>query len=253
MLGVVLFGARLHRIVLRKRGVIVLFHRVDDIDPGNPLECSPAQFEAFCEFFKRSFDVISLTELLDRLEAGADLGGTLVITFDDGYLDNRLVAAPILHRLSLPACFFVTTGFIGTTTTTWWDAERGIAPPWMAWSHVKDLVKMGFEVGAHTVNHVDLGQVHGEQARAEIADSGRHLQRELGLPVPLFSYPYGRHEQITQANRSTVRTLGFRCCLSAFGGIVRSGSDPYELRRMPVTPGYVSPHELGWEILRAGY
>ena len=36
----------------------------------------------------------------------------LAITFDDGYLDNLEVAAPILHDLSLPFTVFVTSEFV---------------------------------------------------------------------------------------------------------------------------------------------
>ena len=49
----------------------------------------------------------TLGELLARLSDGKDLGGHLVITFDDGYLDNYRNAAPELRRNGLPACFFV--------------------------------------------------------------------------------------------------------------------------------------------------
>lgn len=248
-LGVVIYRTGLHRVFLRKRGIIVLFHRVEDADPDNPLSCTRAEFEAFCRFFRRHFDVVPLSELLDRLERGAGVGGSAVITFDDGYLDNHRAAAPMLLRHGLPACFFIATGFIGSSAVPWWDAERGYTPAWMSWSDVRELVGMGFEVGAHTVNHVDLGQVHGAEARREIAGSGERLERELGVPVPLFSYPYGRRDQITEENRAVVRESGFRCCLSAFGGYVRDDSDPLKLRRLPISPWFISPYQLGWEIL----
>lgn len=248
-LGMAVFRSGAHRRLIGDRGVIVLFHRVEDGLDGDPISCDRRTFASFCDFFARYFDVISLSELLDRLEEGREVGGTLVITFDDGYLDNREVAAPILREHGLPACFFVSPGFIGSSEVPWWDAENGIRSRWMSWPDVGALVEMGFEVGAHTMTHVDLGEMHGEQARLEIIGSGEELRSRLGVAVPHFSYPYGRPEQITPANREAVRTAGFRCCLSAFGGEVRGDANPHELRRLPISPWYISPYHLGWEVL----
>jgi len=97
----------------RSKMAIVAFHRVNDQLPLDGLTCSSAKFEAFCRFFQRYFRVIPASEQVAGCRAGRDMGGTMSITFDDGYLDNFEVAAPILRKLNLPATFFVTTGFVG--------------------------------------------------------------------------------------------------------------------------------------------
>src|SRR3712207_6290697 len=119
----------------------------------------------------------------------------------------------------------------------------------MTWDDVRGLRDRGFELGAHTVNHVDLGAVDGEEAEREIEDSRAKLAAELGVEVPFFSFPYGRPENGTQANRERVRRAGFRCCLSAHGGTVRPFADPFELKREPVSPWYLSPYHYGIEVL----
>jgi peptidoglycan/xylan/chitin deacetylase (PgdA/CDA1 family) len=60
----------------------------------------------------RHFNVLKLGDALDRLTAGTLPPRALSITFDDGYADNCLVAAPILKSLGLPATIFVATGFL---------------------------------------------------------------------------------------------------------------------------------------------
>lgn len=249
LLGLGVYRLGLHRLLLRGRGVVVLFHRVSAEGERNPITCTDGEFTGFIEFFARHFEVIPLGELLDRLASGQGLGGSLVITFDDGYLDNREVAAPILRAHGLPACFFVASGLIESSRIPEWDREWGVQSRWMTWPQVRELAEMGFEVGAHTVNHVDLGVVEGESARAEIRTSREDLERELGRPIDLFSYPYGRREQITEPNRDAVREAGFRCCLSAYGGLVGSGADPFQIKRIPVSGWHSSPYQLGWEIL----
>ena len=113
----------------RLQMTIVAFHRVNDRLVGDPLTCSAAKFEAFCNFFLTHFSVLPLSEQVAGARAGKDLGGTLSITFDDGYFDNSEVAAPILRRLQLPATFLVTTGFIGSQITP----PRGSESAGAAW------------------------------------------------------------------------------------------------------------------------
>jgi len=250
-LGWMIFRLGLHRFLLRNRATIVVFHRIDDNLRHDPISCGAREFDRYCGFFARFFEVIPLGELVRRLERGQPVGGTLCITFDDGYLDNRTLAAPILEKHGLPACFFVSSGLVGSTRVPFWDADMGIDSKWMSWSDVHALVEMGFEVGAHTVNHVDLGEVHGDKARQEIADSRTRMEAELGIPVPWFSFPYGGRDQVTAEKRAIVSELGFRASLSAYGGAVRRDSDPLDLPRLAVSPWYASTFHLGWEILFA--
>ncbi len=73
-------------------------------------------------FLKRSRKVVSLTDLVAGIEAGeTPEAGTVCITFDDGYLDNFTVAAPILASLYLPATLFLATGYMDTAEPQWSD------------------------------------------------------------------------------------------------------------------------------------
>ncbi len=234
---------------MRNKAVVVLFHRVDDSLRPNPCTCTESFFRAFCRLAQRHFSVISLGELLDRIAADEDVGGRMVITFDDGYEDNLTHAAPILAEFGLPACFFLATGFIETSYVPWWDEAWGTASRWMTWDQVRQLRLLGHEIGAHTCHHVDLSEVHGKEARAEIENSKKVLEDQLGEAINLFSYPYGRKEQITEGNRDMVRQLGFRCCPSAYGGVVRPGQDPFYLLREPISPWYRAPYQFAFEFL----
>ncbi len=249
VLGWLIFRLGFHRRLLAGRAVVVLFHRVDDRYPGNPITTTRGEFAAYLKFFERFFTVISLAELLKRLERGDDLNADLVITFDDGYLDNYGDAAPLLARHGLPACFFITTDFMGSDYVPWWDKNLGIRSEFMNWDQVRSLHAQGFEIGVHTKNHVDLSQVAGEAAVAEIVGSKQRLECELHTPIHFFTYPYGRRHQISEENRQAVREAGLSCCLSAFGGTVTSSDDPFRIKRIPITPWYVSPYHFGFEAL----
>jgi len=119
----------------------------------------------------------------------------------------------------------------------------------MNWDHVRVLAREGFELGAHTRTHVDLGTVDGEAAMLEIAGSKRDMLEQLGQAPDLFAYPYGRPENMLEANRERVRQAGFRCCVSCHGGLARAGTDPHALHRVPISPWYRTPGQFGCEVL----
>ena len=111
----------------KRRGLMVLsYHRI-----GNPSETSydPSLFSATAEQFefqirhlKRHSHIISLDEALHQAGSADGAGGAgVLMTFDDGYLDNYTQAFPILKSYGIPAVFFLPTAFIGTGRLPWWD------------------------------------------------------------------------------------------------------------------------------------
>lgn len=247
-IGWLFFRTGLYKRFTKGKAFIVLFHRVDDRYIGNPISCGTGEFDRYCAFFARYFEVISATELADAVERGDDLSGKLVITFDDGYADN-VAAAQTMRRHGLTGCFFVTTDFIGTDRDGPWDVAEGRRSWWMNWDEVRRLVDLGCEVGSHTATHVDLGVIGGEKAIREIHDSKATLELELGRPVPHFGYPYGGRVNMTSENVEAVRAAGYRTCMSAYGGVITAGANLYDLRRFPVSPWHRSPWQLGLEML----
>jgi peptidoglycan/xylan/chitin deacetylase (PgdA/CDA1 family) len=233
----------------RSKLVVVAFHRVTDELPEDDLTCGSEKFETFCRFFQKHFRVMALSDQIAGCRAGADLGGTLSITFDDGYRDNYEVAAPILQRLHLPAAFFVTTGYIGTDTVAPWDRQLLRRPGWMSWEQVRSLANMGFEIGSHTDTHIDLGTADADTVRAELATSQRKLAAALGKPVRLFAYPFGGREHISPGSRELVRAAGFECCIACYGGLNSATPDPFNLNRIGIAEWFASPHQLGFEMV----
>lgn len=246
--GRAIFTPRAHHVLLGNAAVIVAFHRINRDSTGDGLTCGVDLFKKYCKFFSDYFHVIPMRDLLDKLESGVPLDRNLVITFDDGYQDNYKFAAPILKSLDLPATVFLTSQFVGTDVVPWWDAQRGVKHPWMTWDEVRELHAQGFEIGAHTRTHANLAEICGLQAREEILGSRRDLEERLCAPVDLFAYPYGKKDQITERNRDIIKEGGLRCCCSCYGGINTSGTDPFHLRRIPISSWYESPHEFAGQV-----
>jgi peptidoglycan/xylan/chitin deacetylase (PgdA/CDA1 family) len=78
------------------------------------------EFEQHIAFLAREYEPMPLSTLLEGLRGNAPLPPRAVaLTFDDGYRNNLLVAAPILRRYRVPATLFVATGLIGTNQWMW--------------------------------------------------------------------------------------------------------------------------------------
>ncbi len=249
-IGRSLLGPALKQFVVSRSVWVVAFHRVDDLGFPDPLTCGISHFQQYCEFLARTFKVIPLSRQLDRL-GHKDCGGTLSITFDDGYLDNFQHAAPILERLGLPATFFIATGFIGTDQVAWWDRTLPQAPAWMDWDHVRSLHARGFEIGCHTVTHADFGSLSADEALRELAESRHRLREELGCEADLFAYPYGGQGNMNETNLQVVKGSGLRCSLSCFGGVNAIKAEPFNLKRVPInSAGGETVDDIAYHLVR---
>lgn len=111
----------------RKEGVtILMYHSVADetlspwIDPRNHIPAP--DFARHMEYIARTRAVLAMGELARRLATGQPLPiAGVVLTFDDGYLDNLTIAAPILRRLGLPATLYLPTDMIDRVENQWVD------------------------------------------------------------------------------------------------------------------------------------
>ncbi len=112
---------------ISKSPKVLTFHHV--IDPEilpYPLEdgmyVRPATFKMLIEYLANEFEVISISELLNRLESKKEISGkTLTLTFDDAWHDNYLYAFPLLKSLKIPATIFIPTSFVNTNDLFWTD------------------------------------------------------------------------------------------------------------------------------------
>jgi peptidoglycan/xylan/chitin deacetylase (PgdA/CDA1 family) len=169
------------------------------------------------------FQVVRLRDLAATM-ATAGAANVATVTFDDGIRDNYEVALPVLERLGVKATFFVTTGYVGGL----FPASVGRCPM-MTWSQIRELGRLGHEIGAHTVNHVKLTQVSPEVAAAEIVDSKRVLEDALGAEVVSFAYPKGR---LDDRIASMVAEAGFRWAVTTEPALVGPNPDWLRLPRV---------------------
>jgi len=97
----------------RGRLSILIYHRVPAAaDPMFAGEIDAAAFSRQMALLVSNFNVLPLSEAVQRLPRGDLPARAACVTFDDGYADNHDVAMPILRRLGISATFFIATGFL---------------------------------------------------------------------------------------------------------------------------------------------
>lgn len=141
--------------------VVLLYHKVQRRPTGlwgEPV-LSVAEFDQHLTHLARHHTLVPLAQVVKWLAGEASLPDRAVaITFDDGYRNNLLLAAPVLRRHRAPATFFVSTGLIGT--------DR-----WM-WAYELEEMFLRFSLP-------ELGRAFGHPMMADLC--GRGLPREVLL------------------------------------------------------------------------
>ena len=124
--------------------------------------------------------------------------------------------------------------------------QVGSAPPPDAGTLTpEDLLQLATSdtatIGAHTVDHVRLGDRPAREQQDTIAGSKRELEQSIGRAVSHFAYPFGRRDDFNDRSVDAVRSAGFDTACTTIPGTARSSTDPYRLPRRLV---------MDWERLR---
>ncbi len=276
---------------------VLLYHRVNSDDDSYFPGISTEVFDAQMSYLARNYQVLSLGEILRRIEEGLEIEPyTIAITFDDGYRDNFTHAHPILKKYRLPATLFVATGYIGTDRVIWndrvsWavkhtnrkdftleianqrltfslgstrdkivslnlaletlktvsDSEKsrvadfivaelnsegsGLERLMLSWGELRQMVKEGWDVGSHTVNHVILTRVNASVVKDELKRSKEILESELQRQIGLFAYPNGKPQDFDLSTKDFVRQAGYEAAVTTVSGLNDTSTDPFEIRR----------------------
>lgn len=193
-----------------------MYHQIDKAPAkGTPLRglvVSPLTFYThMMVMWLCGYRGLSMSELLPYLE-GKNSGRVFGITFDDGYLNNLIHAAPILKRFGFSSTCYLVANKIGATNE--WDKVNGIPQvPLMNIEQIKEWIANGQEVGSHGMNHANLKELPLQQQNYEIEQSKVTLETLLNgiATIKHFCYPYGAYNPETvslvqKANYQTATT-----------------------------------------------
>jgi peptidoglycan/xylan/chitin deacetylase (PgdA/CDA1 family) len=189
---------------------ILMYHHLTLLDPHASVlqrtwTVSPTSFIQQLDYLsQQGYRTITFAQLDAFFEKGSPLPARpVILTFDDGWIDDYDVAFPALRQRGMVGTFFVPTAYADAKSKTLMD-----------WSQIGEMDAAGMEFGGHTVNHADLKQVNSEQALRQLQASKSKMEEKLGHATPAFAYPFGDYDPKVIA---LVRQVGYRvgvglCC-----------------------------------------
>ncbi|HLU79530.1 MAG TPA: polysaccharide deacetylase family protein [Burkholderiaceae bacterium] len=195
---------------------VMMYHHVTE--HGGFLDVSSRQFERqIRSLAENGYTALSAEQFEAFLRGEPMPRKSVLLTFDDGYLDNWVHAHPVLHRYGMKAILFAITGLIGNGPPRP-HAGQGkpvpACPPhaqakaqmfgdqpddvMLRWSEVEAMVSAGtFEVHSHTHTHIrwDLQcasvEEKTERIHADLELSRRCLEERLGAASSHLCWPQG--------------------------------------------------------------
>jgi peptidoglycan/xylan/chitin deacetylase (PgdA/CDA1 family) len=181
----------------RRYPFVLCYHGVGSVGAGADPEkifLSTELFEHHLEVIAgQGYELLSVGELWRQMRSDVGAAGKGSITFDDGLTRTTRHAIPLLLERGIGCSLFVPTGLLGKTHP---DApSESIATA----QEIKELAAAGVEIGAHSVDHVDLARMSYAQALDQMRRSREMLEDLLGKPVTTMAYPFG------SASADTVR------------------------------------------------
>ena len=227
--------ARIARARLRPQtwsGVRILgYHRI--ADARDALSVSPEDFrEQMRAVGESGATPIRLDAALQLLRGGAVHDRYVCVTFDDGYRDNLLVAAPILAEYGIPATIYLPSRIIDGELPFHWYEDP---PPALSWDEVGELVRGGLiDVQSHTLTHPLLPQVDAARSREEIVASKREIEQHVPYALTSICYPAGLYGQ---REIEFVREAGYAAAVTTNPGVNAGAGDPLQLCRTLIYGG----------------
>lgn len=224
---------------------VLMYHHVSPT-PGL-VTISPENFRAQMAYLARNgWRTIGTAELAAFLRGEALAEKSVMLSFDDGWLDNWLYVHPILQESGLKAVLFLITGWLGDgpprenkvgagetakSASGAFPAHRACMEKvgagqadevMLRWSEVAAMREAGsFEFHSHTHTHTRWDRIEADAGRraarlaADLAASRAALRQHLGEVSSHLCWPQGYFDD---DYRRVAQAAGFAYCYTTRPG-----------------------------------
>lgn len=236
---------------------VLMYHHVSPAK--DMITTSPENFERQIRgLAKGGYHALSTEEFAGFLAGKPVPAKSILITFDDGYLDNWVYAHPVLKKYKMQATMFIVTGIIGDGPVRPVHGESPSLPEMiphrlsktmvaagdsdpvmLRWSEVDAMRKAGtFEFHSHTDTHTRWDQICTnrqdclDQMKLELSRSRETLQAKMGFVSDHFCWPQG---YFAEDYVRLAQDAGFKYLYTTFAhGLNLRGNDPAHIYRFAV-------------------
>ena len=234
--------------ILRKIGVligVVSKNRLRVLAYHDIPESEEIAFINHMTWLKENWNIVTPSEFETMILGKKPItGNNVLITFDDGFISNKLIAEKILNPLGIKAIFFVISDFveIKNRNKSYRFASNQIVPGssvnnipknWknMQWSDLASLIEQGHTIGSHTKTHVRLSECTSkDKLEMEIIRSAEKISHELGVDINHFAFTFGDIDSFSRDALKVAKTK-FDFIYSGIRGVNLGKVSPFAIRR----------------------
>ena len=206
------------------RGVPVLYYHSVRESADNEVTITPEMLKTQLKYIKdEGYVTLTLSELKGYLLNNSPIPNkSIVLTFDDGYMDNYYSAFPILKDFNMVATIFCITSNLDGSYYLSKDA-------------ITEMSNYGIDIQSHTVHHPHLDKMTYDEQLSELKDSKKTLESITGKKVDSIAYPFGDfNDDSIKAAKDAGYTLGF----TTKRGLSDRDDNPLKLDRIYISSKY---------------
>jgi peptidoglycan/xylan/chitin deacetylase (PgdA/CDA1 family) len=172
---------------------ILVYHRITKQVTKDGVSISFDKFKAQMNYLRmHNYKVINLSFLIKSINNRKNLPKkSVVLTFDDGYVDFYEYAYPVLKDFGFTASIFLVSSYIGRYAD--WNEKVLLLDK----QQIQELIKQGFCFYSHTKSHKMLPLLNNKEKYNQIYDSKKELEDILQRKVDYIAYPYGEYDEST--------------------------------------------------------
>ena len=186
---------------------ILMYHAVSDETWGyEELFVRPSELEEQIVYLLENGYTPVTFDDLGRL---GEIEKPVMLTFDDGYLDNYTEAFPILEKYGVCATMFIVTNNL--------DDPRCVTPEMVREMDASGLVS----IQSHSHTHPELTSLDEKSLEYELSRSRLESARLTGKSPDVLRYPSGKQNETVRSLASAYYDYG----LIMAGDTVRTGRD----------------------------
>jgi len=203
---------------------VLNYHQINDRD-NNALTVHTDQFEKQMKYLHdNGYTTITPAEMMDAWQNGTPLPEKpVIITFDDGYIDNYKNAYPVLQKYNLRATIFLISDYLG------------VYPNYLTWSEAADMQESGLiDFESHTLSHMELSEEKaGSKAeiKKQLEDSKAAIEWHLKKNINFIAYPCGTYDEEVE---QMTKDAGYRAAFTVNYGLAEPSNNPFVLDRVPI-------------------
>src|SRR5436853_2185524 len=154
---------------------ILMYHSISCRSEGNfrVFTVCPGLFAEHIKYlYEHGYTSLTVTQLVTLLYHNRQSlpKRPVVVTFDDGFADFFTDALPVLKRYNFVATLYITTAFVGGTSSWLWR-EKEATRPMLTWDQIVEINAQGIECGGHSHTHPQLDLLPLSAARREVVQS----------------------------------------------------------------------------------